>query len=160
MNEELGFKALKLIKKLLKDQFFLTCGTALGAYRDGNFLPDDIDIDIGIFGRENREAVKTILLENGFKERQVNPKFTGYHLSVEKDVLIDVHFFDEEGGSYQCYCKHQKPCIGFPTKFSKLKKIKFKGLDFNIPLLTEEYLTYVYGDWKDKNNKKSAKQHG
>jgi len=163
MNEESAFSDLEEIKKIFDTfgiPFFLCCGTLLGAYRDGEFLPDDKDIDIGIIGRHKRELVKDILIENGFSVVQYNPKFIGFHLSIRKNVFIDVHFFDKEGGSYQCYVKYQKPCIGFPDRFGNFKKFTFKGLKFDIPILTEEYLTNTYGDWKDKTNRRSAKQYG
>ena len=157
MDNKKATEDLKLIKQVLvknKIPFFLIYGTLLGAYRDNEFLPDDKDIDIGIIGRDKRKLVKDSL---GFREIQFNPKFTGYHLSVKRNVFIDIHFFDREGEFYQCYVKYQKPCMSFPAKFNNFKKIDFKGLKFNIPLLTEEFLTYFYGDWKDKTSRKSAK---
>jgi len=36
-----------------------------------------------------------------------------------------------------------------PSKYyAKLESIKFKDYLFSIPMLTEEYLTYRYGDWE------------
>ena len=160
MDSKKAFEDLKLVKKvcdICKIPFFLTCGTALGIYRDGEFLIDDKDIDIGIIGRDKREIIKDGLKENDFRVIQFNPKFTGYHLTVKRNIVIDVHFFDREGDFYQCYVKYQKPCISFPAEFGKFKKINFKGLKFDSPALTEKYLTYVYGNWKDKTSRKSAK---
>jgi len=59
MDKEAGRKCLLEVSDLLKTlglQFFLMQGTALGAYRDGGFVPTERDIDFGIL-QENLTPV-------------------------------------------------------------------------------------------------------
>ncbi len=42
----------------------------------------------------------------------------------------------------------------YPEKFfDHLEVRKFKGKEYHIPMYVEEYLTYLYGDWKSKKPK-------
>ena len=161
MLNDLKLEELKEIKKLLDNlgvKFFVVFGTLLGIYRDKAFLEGDPDIDIGIFGEERNQEVRTAIQEAGFKIRQASPRYLR-HLSVEKRTLTDIHFFSEEGNSYQCYVKTGKPCVAFPSKFGKLEKVKFRGMSFFAPSPIEDFLRWCYGDWRDRSNKVSIKRY-
>jgi hypothetical protein len=63
-------------------QFFLLYGTLLGAVRDGQLIPHDTDIDIGIF-REFED-----LLCDGLKKMQ-SMNFIVIRMSMNKDQEVD-----------------------------------------------------------------------
>ncbi|KAG5496196.1 hypothetical protein JKF63_02497 [Porcisia hertigi] len=62
ITKQLAFqKALLAVREVLRSQnirFFLACGTALGARRDGCFIPYDEDVDLGIFFTDIAEPVR------------------------------------------------------------------------------------------------------
>jgi len=58
MNEKDGISVLKEIKEVFDRNnltFWLECGTLLGAYRDGTFIKDDHDIDIGMWLEDSKK---------------------------------------------------------------------------------------------------------
>ena len=50
MDEKVAVEALRQVKEILDKhgvEYWLDCGTLLGAVRDGKFIPWDGDIDLG-----------------------------------------------------------------------------------------------------------------
>jgi len=152
-NAERDLEAIRQILGMAETEYFLEYGTLLGAYRDGDFLEGDHDIDIGVYGLEKLNEVRELAKIYGFQIK--DPK---QYLSLRRDVAVDIHFYEEKLNCYQCFIKKGKPYLFFPKRFRGLSKFIFKGKVWNIPQDTEGYLKWVYGDWKDKNNKKSAAQ--
>lgn len=63
MDEKEAIYALKNIKKILEEEeveFWLDCGTLLGAVRDGKFIPWDMDIDLGAYRTEYEKVKKAM----------------------------------------------------------------------------------------------------
>jgi len=150
MNEKLeDLKIVKNVLDKLKVKFFLNYGTLLGAYRDGDFLESDNDIDLGIFGNERREEILEELKKQGFYLRE--GKDNG-NICVDRKTHFDIHLFTLKGDEYLCGLSNCK----FPKEFDKLEKIIFKGLIFFVPGKTEKYLEMSYGDWRNKDNKKQT----
>lgn len=149
---------LRLIKKILGKlnvKFFLMYGTLLGVYRDKDFIEHDTDIDIGILGTDNIDRVRIELENNNFRIVKNSPRHIHFH--VERGVITDIHFYRDTGKNYQCFIKEGKPYLWFPKRFGTLKSIKVFGDKYYIPTPTEELLKWLYGDWKNKNNRNSAK---
>jgi phosphorylcholine metabolism protein LicD len=145
---------LRTIKSVLDSMglpLYLCYGTALGAYRDGDFLPEPQDLDIGTTDKENRFEVWNRLQKLGFISR-VKPTRKIEHygmLPIKRNTEIDFFFFDKEGCSYAlgnnvCAIVHNPPVF---------EPITFKGDQYLIPSPVDEYLTHCYGDWEDKNNR-------
>jgi len=178
MDKISAFKDLLLIKKLFKKYeipFFLSYGTCLGAYRDGDFLPDDDDIDLVVTKKidyKTRKDIGWTLYGLGFEPQGVafnvfnrlEPSEVGYNgdahsgiIVCERSIHVTIFFFGEE------YCKEHKELemvcipkmgayklISSPSKFyNKPSTIKFKNEEFFVPSPTEEYLSYTYEDWKN-----------
>ena len=150
MDPEKALSVLFEVDTLLKEQkvnYFLSCGTALGLYRDGNFIEWDDEIDIDVFSEifvPKMEKLKEIFIKKGFVVRAT---FRGEpsKMSIFKEG-VKVSFgaiYDNKKG-YRCDL-YQK----FPSKFfDKPTKFLFNGRIFSLPNSIEEYLTYYYGDWK------------
>lgn len=53
LNKQLSFQkvllSIQAVFDAIKLRFFLACGTALGAHRNGYFIPHDEDVDVGVF---------------------------------------------------------------------------------------------------------------
>lgn len=175
------FKDLLDVKKVLdqyKVPFFLAYGTCLGAYRDGDFLPDDDDIDLVITEQitlETRKAIGWMLYDLGFKTQGISfnvfgrmePQEIGYNgtektgiICCERNIKFTIFFFykemcDKHGEEYVCIPKlGAVKLIASPVKFyKKPETIKFHKTKFLVPSPIKEYLAFTYEDWKDKTKR-------
>lgn len=159
-QKDLAERALKDFKGVLNKagvEFWLEGGTLLGAYRDKDFCEDDYDdIDLSCWGHNKGkiERIKVWASRYGFDlYHEWNDEGLAYQVSFERDGnKIDL-FFREVHDDYVWGALYKGEDVAtyelFPGRFftEGLKKIKFKGVDFNIPKRTEEYLTYKYGAW-------------
>lgn len=140
--------------------FCLMDGTLLGAYRDGDFIAGDYDdTDIG-FDAKYFDRVPSIfkkLEEAGlkkFKQWDFRGKFEGgavarggnhvdffcIHRNGKEAYNLGRNFLDNSK-EYMAYV--------YPAEcFTKFDKLIFKGMEFNIPAKTEDFLKARYGDWK------------
>ena len=173
-----GLEDLKQIKEVLDKfnvPFFLGYGTALGAYREKEFLPGDDDIDLGVVAKvdhKTKKAIGWMLYDLGFQPLQIafnvygrmEPTEIGYNgdhdtgvIVCERKAKFTIFFFNPEEQEiegdkyYVCTAKlGALPLIATPSRFyNELKTIKFKGEKFNVPSPVEEYLDFTYEDWKD-----------
>jgi hypothetical protein len=176
---------LRLVKKVFDKfevKFRLAYGTALGAYRDKEFLPEDNDIDLVITDKVDYKTKKDIgwmLYDLGFRPADVafnvfgrfEPVEIGYNgdentgiIVCEKDhIEFSIFFFYEEncdkhGKEYVCIPKlGALKLISTPTKFyEKEDKIIFYKEEFLLPSPIEKYLAFTYRDWKNP----LARDHG
>lgn len=70
-NKTDQIELLSIVKSILDDQhivFWLDCGTLLGAVRDGNFIPWDKDIDLGVWNKQISQKNKTVIIKQ-FREK-------------------------------------------------------------------------------------------
>lgn len=139
---------------------FLLFGTALGAYRDGDFLPGDDDIDLGSFGK--REEVAQKMREAGFDVDIVwDEKIHGYRESVmihaRHDVHVDIFFFVETPEGFVAHrAVEEEPFVRLPPwQKQEFCQVEFYGDTYNLLSPPEKYLEFCYTDWKSPK-----KEHG
>jgi hypothetical protein len=187
MQEDLALEDLKLVKQVLDKHevpFYLAYGTCLGVYRDGDFLPGDDDIDLGIItplSLEKRKSIGWMLYDLGFMAQDImfrvfgrmEPSELGYNgdettgiIVCQRAVKFTIFFFkeeecDEHGKEMVCRAKLGAPIlISYPSKFTKkFEKITFNGEEFLIPSPPEAYLGWVYEYWKDPLKRDHGKLH-
>jgi len=144
--KEILFEVDKLLKEL-KIEYFLSCGTALGLYRDGDFIPWDDEIDIDIPSEifvPNIEEIKEKFLNNDFIARATNRGQTSKMSVFKKGVKVAMGAIYDNKKGYRCD-SYQK----FPIKFyENAVQFEFEGANFTLPGPLDEYLTFYYGDWK------------
>ena len=146
---------LKICKILdyLKINYFLTSGVLLGAVRDNDFIKWDWDIELSVFANDfypNIDLISDKLQESNFKIDKIirdkdNSKidFIGYY---PKDVTAYTIYAYKYSKIREVYWRKE---LTIPSKYlNKLSKINFLDRQFNCPFFIEEYLTFVYGDWK------------
>lgn len=145
-------------------EFFLLDGTLLGAYRDKDFCEgDEDDIDIGILD-ENYDRTDELVRElekfgfQKYKEYVIKDKLEGFGIRKGGNH-IDVIRINKHPKRDECYNFGREFTKGgiikigvvYPSKhFDHFDKIRFYGMDFNIPNNVESFLTNQYGDWKVK----------
>lgn len=157
-EEELEVRKKEFIKicdilDTLKINFFLNSGILLGAIRDNNFIKWDWDIEISVFSHEffpKIDLISSILKKSGFKIIKI--------IKDKNNLKIDfAGVYPSDVTSYTIYgWQHSKirdvywrKELSIPSRFlNKLSKFNFLGREFNCPNNIEEYLTFVYGNWK------------
>lgn len=158
------------IKNILDDMgvwWVISWGMALGAYRDGQIIPWDNDVDVGVI--VEREFPIDLLLEI---RSRLKPEVAWISCEVQVPDKPDLptegtsltFCFEDNSFSNQIefcvltkvrekviakyYCP--KGIMHFPEHmFRKLNTIEFIGKTFFIPSDTEKYLERCYGkDWR------------
>lgn len=148
--------------------FFLIGGTLLGFVRDGEIIPWDKDVDIGVF--EEYESLFEKVIEVAKQEGWIvddwgfgrmfgrkgrltafyNPKFTdGINLNY-----LDVFIFYKYKDIFWHGCLGEDNRYNLLAVFPKeylntLSTIKIKNVAFDVPNSPKEYVKYQYGEnWK------------
>jgi len=171
-------KYLKKARKLLRRTtrilekngipYWLESGTLLGIIRENRLLPWDNDLDISI-RNENLERLLKILPkffwhglivriryhkrdDPPFKKGEVRlvKIYASKYIFQKSPVVLDI-FIQKEWGNLLYYVigisRHTKKAM--PSRFTdELTTVRFNKKDYSIPKLTDEYLTYCYGDWR------------
>ena len=168
-NKEIAESLLLEVVKSLDNmniEYWLEGGTLLGIKRESRLLPWDNDLDLSI---NNSQINKVDNLISDLKTKKLRVRLRKFNKTSEvfkkEDIRIikirNRRFFNLLKGDVclEIFVKYPKEnnsywMIGNVTKnvpskfYSKFKKIKFKDYAFSIPFLTDEYLTFRYGDWK------------
>ena len=168
-NKEIAESLLLDVAKsldILSVKYWLEGGTLLGIKRESRLLPWDNDLDLSI---NSSEVSKIDDLIMNLKSKNLRVRVRKFDNTTEffnkGDIRIikirNKRFFNLLKGSVclEIFVKYPKKentywMIGntiknVPSKYyAKLQSIKFKDYLFSIPMLTEEYLTYRYGDWE------------
>jgi len=128
---------------------FLTYGSCLASHREQTFISWDTDTDTGILINDFKWSVINTLIQKGFKLTRIygTPEY-GIQFVFYKHVKIDFWVFYEED-NYYYNCLWDK---GTPIKHTYPKELLVKdtGILYNkeLPSLSKDYLTHVYGNWK------------
>lgn len=147
-------------------KYWLTYGTALGFYRDGDFIPWDDDIDTHVDGHRmievGVEEIRQRFIHEGVvaraKERGLNSKMSLFYLGVK----LQLQGVYEEGGMM-----HAK-LFQYPADFyNNAELFEYRGVKYPLPGPRDDYLTFCYdqdwavpkklSDWRDYMNPKQFK---
>jgi len=158
--------SVKRVLDKLNVPFFIEQGTCLGAVRDGDFIEGDRDIDLGIFRDDMQHTTVDIIRDNllleGFRRRITYNE--GYahedrkNICVDRNTLFDIHiYFLASGNSVpefpDGYYTEGMGVAVFPAKYKEMAGFYFRGIEFRMPKLIEEYLVWSFGnDWRIKSD--------
>jgi len=157
-----GFLILKRCNSLLEFleiPYWISAGTALGLYRDGDFIPHDTDIDVEVLGKDIKSYDKLIdaFKEEGFRlfRKMIclnNNKCMQLAFYNETwEVIYDIYIYYDEGGDN--YINHNEfGVLKIPKRMVDTKEIIG---DYIFPSDIEEYLKFRYGkDWRTPKTSK------
>ena len=141
--------------------FFLSHGTALGAYRDGGFTPNEDDIDIGFLAEHfvpNAHRIAAALTWRGYESTTlVRPFERCWAIKARKhrigiDLVSFVRWQDQvHGDNGRIVPSTLADFYGYypSPMFEQTKKIELFGHIYDIPSPIEDYLELEYGaGWK------------
>jgi hypothetical protein len=139
---------------LLNDAF-ISGGTLLGLYRDGDFIPGDTDIDVDIIGYDGigeylfRTLGHMDLIRTGYHNNR--PMQTAF---MYRGIIFDVWIFWREDS--QLVNHNDMGVMKVPIKFfDNPSNLKTKYGNFNTPGPINDYLAFRYGpDWKTPQKSK------
>lgn len=135
---------------------FVCFGTLLGLVREGGFITNDADIDIGIlYDGITCEQVKRVFDEAGFTikvyETDPWPCRIKVHLpEIDPKTTVDVVFFKSEGDNYLTFIEILGHTLIRRRKPFGLKRAKFHEIPVWIPDPPEVFLDENYGNWHHK----------
>lgn len=150
-------ESLKAINRLLRDrglQPFLMSGVLLGYLREGQILPHDKDLDLGLIGWQSQFEVAQALLASGqyqvsWRRLRGAKTFLLDVVDLKYGVAIDFFFFHPHGDHFLHGIDYK---YGFTQNFRfspfALKEVDFLGERFWIPDNADQNLTENYGDWR------------
>ena len=157
-TQELATENLLLFKSITDKydlRYWLSFGTLLGVYRDGELISYDCDIDISIRYDDAENFVKADpeLLENGFEPIRMDKNYPLISWG-RKGQYIDLYGFYKVSD-----CEYRLASYKLESEqVENLSVINFKGVDFQAPLDIEKYLVRYYGDtWQTPIVGKPAK---
>ncbi len=159
-NQDLAKECLFLVKKILDDRgipFLLMHGTLLGAYRDGNFIPHDNDLDLGIYeiDDERMKSVIPDLYEAGIKICRFH--YGIIYSFIYKGLICDIDVI--QNAKFPFKSRYYRVLTELVPKKLLLEytSYDFLGTSFFIPKRVEDFLAYEYGkDWRVPRKGRSA----
>lgn len=169
MCERLGISLeamLEIVGEVLKEgtdaldeagiPYWLSAGTALGLYRDGNLLGGDSDIDLGVTGDVLVDKIEASMLGADFMTQKYHnnkgvPQQRAY---VKNGIPVDISIFHANGEHYIFHVPNgviKKP----KHLLENFHITSFNGKEYRIPS-PREYLTWRYGDWETPSDSKGV----
>lgn len=150
-----GRKALLAAQKRLDAAgipFCLFAGTLLGVIRDGDLLPHDKDLDLGVpWDVDRRRAVDTLCAGGEFIvpwAQGIQPTERPWHRSfvhVDTRCVMDLFFLKPEGRSFLCGFDHRPhPVLSRVGAFTLVDR-PWNGSTWKVPDPPEAYLEEIYG---------------
>ena len=148
LNNNASKVFLDVVKRLSKVKYWVSAGTALGLYRDGDFIKDDTDLDFAFIGCEIKD-----LFDDYELVRAITYKGRPMQLCYLRDgVLVDFYFHYEEDGKYINYSENGKQVMEMDVYDNlKILKTKYGMLPFPDP---EKYLKIRYGNFRTLSKEK------
>lgn len=168
-NKVIAERMLRRVAGILEEcaiDYWLEGGTLLGIRRENRLLPWDNDIDLSINEDQlgKLENFYSKLKNAGYRIRTRHFPYTTEYFNeggirmikirekkffglIKGPVCLDV--FIKYQHNNNSYWEIDGKTKFVPSKFYRsFKEVDFKGYQYKIPALTDEYLTYRYGDWQ------------
>ena len=131
---------------------FLAYGTLLGWARENDFIPGDVDIDVGIFADElGADAIAVCLSRAGFTiTRRAHPACPDVIKSrhVKTGIDFDVVIFIRTPAAFHTHWHQWGERVRRVRQPFELRPAEFHGVELFVPDPPEAFLDQNYGDWR------------
>lgn len=148
-NQMEGLLVLSKVLNLTLEKWFLSGGTLLGAYRDGDFIPWDWDVEVTVLTEEASKKEGELLnnlIAAGFL-------IASSDASLENFKIVAIGW----GTEYEILGRYLREIDNTRTRimtkvparfFETSEMISLRGYNFPAPCPIDKFLTALYGDWK------------
>ncbi len=157
MSVNIAHTALLALKSGLEAEhvpFFLAYGTLLGIVRDGDLLPHDKDMDVGLPWDISREAlVRALTVKHGFSRiGRHTPEKDTWNVGLshrETGIFIDLFFFKPDGDALLSGIHHLPVPLLWRFGHFTTRPLEFLGHTWQVPDPPERFFQEIYGpDWQ------------
>ena len=159
MNREAATENLLEAKSILDTlgvQFWLTCGTLLGYYREGTFIEHDNDIDLGAFIAQDRPEIIPSFKMAGWTHYHTfgTPKSGLEYAFVKNGIKVDLFFHYRDRENYWMGVWKRGKLRKYVFPIFELREVEWLDTRFLVPTNTEAFLERHYGkDWRTPKKK-------
>lgn len=157
MSVNIAHTALLALKSGLEAEhvpFFLAYGTLLGIVRDGDLLPYDKDMDVGLPWDVSRETlVRALTVKHGFSRiGRHTPEKDTWNVDLihrETGISIDLFFFKPDGDALLSGFHHLPVPLLWRFGHFTTRPLEFLGHTWQVPDPPERFFQEIYGpDWQ------------
>ena len=157
MNVDIAHTALLALKSGLEVEhvpFFLAYGTLLGIVRDGDLLPHDKDMDVGLPWDVSREVlIRELTVKHGFsRSGRHTPEEDAWNVVLvhrETGISIDLFFFKPDGDALLSGFHHLPVPLLWRFGHFTTQPLEYLGHSWQVPDPPERFLQEIYGpDWR------------
>jgi len=146
-EKDSALNVLNYIDRVLKEEGispFLISGTLLGIIRDGGFIENDNDLDIGVWSDQTNEKNLLKLLEKHERFRTVYALQHMVQVTDKSGIVVDVFIHYKEGRNVW----HGTDTHRWYNSAFTIKELYFANQTYFIPGNPYEYLKENYGIWQ------------
>ncbi len=133
--------------------FFLCNGTFLGIVRNGDLLPHDKDLDIGLPWEVDRQHLLAVLGDGGefqlADSASLSEDGRPLYISLrhrDTNITLDLFFHRPDGNHFLCGFKQGSRLITSRPRQFEIGTLTWQGVEWPVPTPAAQYLTDFYGE--------------
>lgn len=133
----------KGINHLQGHKWWISCGTAIGLYRDGDFIPNDTDLDVGITATKDTPFIEIADMKL-LRTTHCGGRVTQIAYIDDNDCIFDLYYWYADIVPGKVFTRSQGGLISTSDFAVEELDTKYGRLPFPHPI--EQYLVERYGE--------------